>query len=294
MKNFTQINQSFTFLTLFLFFIVFSCSENSSKSEEGKPVMEDKEPKVTMLWKTDSIFTGSESTLFHNGTIYVSNGNTKPSEKDGNGFISKLNEDGTVDSEKWVEGLSAPKGMAILNDQLFVTDIDEVVIINLSDGSIEKKLPVENAQFLNDAATDGTFVFFSDMRDAKIYKTDGEKIILVASDVPSINGVEIYNGRIYGLNGEGLISFNENGTYDIINDEVKGGDGLVIINDSTFIASRWAGQIFYIKGNKTTLLLDTQEEKSNTADIGFIPTKNTITVPTFMKNEVAAYELSFE
>src|SRR5690606_27125599 len=80
----------------------------------------------------------------------------------------------------------------------------------------------------------------------------------------------------------------------LLNSEVTGGDGLVILNDSTFIASRWAGEIYLIKGGESTLLVDTKAEKSNTADIGYVADQNLVIVPTFMKNEVAAYKLSGE
>jgi len=60
---------------------------------------------------------------------FVSNINGDAWERDGNGFISRLSPDGEVLDLKWVEGgrngvaLDAPKGMAIIADTLFVTDI---------------------------------------------------------------------------------------------------------------------------------------------------------------------------
>src|SRR3546814_1986689 len=47
-------------------------------------------------------------------------------------------------------------------------------------------------------------------------------------------------------------------------------DGLVILDDSTFVASRWSGEVYLVNGSEATLLLDTKAEKSNTADIGYI------------------------
>ncbi len=79
----------------------------------------------------------------------------------------------------------------------------------------------------------------------------------------------------------------------MINQEVTGGDGLIIIDDSTFLASRWQGEIYLIQNGIATLLLDTKAEDSNTADISFIPSENIVLVPTFFKNKVAAYRLSY-
>lgn len=256
-------------------------------------------PELTLSWKTDTAFIGSESTLYDPAAdvIYASNGNTKAGEKDNDGFISILNTDGTVKTLKWVEGnLHAPKGMALLNGKLYVTDIDEIKIIDVSSATIEKSVPVDSAVFLNDLATDGQQLYFSDTRAGKIYsmKTDGSYTVISATS-PNVNGLECHDGHLYALDGEGLKKFSNDGNYaqETLNAEVTGGDGLVILNDSTFVASRWHGEIFFIRGDETTVVLDTQAEKSNTADIGFVPNKNLVIVPTFLKNEVAAYELTY-
>lgn len=255
-------------------------------------------PQLTQVWKTDTAFTGSESTLYDPSAdvIYVSNGNTKAGEKDNDGFISVINTDGTIRDMRWVEGdLHAPKGMAIVGGKLYVTDIDEVKVIDIASAAIEKTIPVEGAVFLNDVATDGQQVYFSDTRAGNIYAlaTDGSYTIISEND--GVNGLECHDGHLYALDGEGLKKFSKDGNYtpEVINTEVTGGDGLVILNDSTFVASRWHGEIFFIRGDETTVLLDTQAEKSNTADIGFVPSQNLVIVPTFLKNEVAAYELAY-
>ncbi|MEP0712750.1 MAG: ATP-binding protein, partial [Algoriphagus sp.] len=60
-----------------------------------------------------------------------------------------------------------------------------------------------------------------------------------------------------------------------------------------YVASRWAGEIYFVSGDGETLLLDTKSEESNTADIGFIPEDNIVLVPTFFKNKVVAYKLDY-
>ena len=256
-------------------------------------------PELTLSWKTDTVFTGSESALYDPAAdvVYVSNGNTKSGEKDNDGFISILNTNGTVRDLKWVEGgLDAPKGMALLNGKIYVTDIDAIKVIDVASAAIEKTIAVDSAIFLNDLATDGQQVYFSDSRAGKIYSMTTDGTYQVISDkTPNVNGLEYYNNHLYALDGEGLKKFSDDGNYnpETINTVATGGDGLVILNDTTFIASRWGGEIFFIRGAETTVILDTQAEKSNTADIGFVADKNLILVPTFMKNEVAAYELTY-
>lgn len=274
-----------------------SCNGTGTTQTEENQVQET--PKLNLVWKTDTTFTGSESSLYDASSerIYVSSGNTVSGDKDNDGFISILQTDGTVTELKWVaDGLHAPKGMALLDGKLYVSDIDELKVIDIASAKVEQVIPVQGAVFLNDVATDGSQIYVSDTRAGTIYAfTPNGDYSLIVENSPSVNGLECFEGHLYVLDGEGLKKFSNDGNYTPENlyPEMTGGDGLVIINDSTFIASRWHGEIFMIRGSEMTTLLDTREEKSNTADIGFVKGKNLVLVPTFLKNEVAAYELNY-
>ncbi|MFH1874466.1 MAG: hypothetical protein ABH859_04685 [Pseudomonadota bacterium] len=71
------------------------------------------------------------------GFMYVSNVNGELTAKDGNGYISRLKSDGTVDEIKFINGgnskdaLNAPTGMVVLNTTLYVCDIDALRAYNL-------------------------------------------------------------------------------------------------------------------------------------------------------------------
>lgn len=271
-----------------------SSGQSNSTDSTDSTATEDLELSLSLEWKTDSIFTGSESALYYapNNIIYLSCGNTDPSAKDGDGFIALLHPDGTIKNKDWVTGLDAPRGMAIMNDKLYVTDIDVVHVINIESAEIEQTIPVEGAVFLNDLATNGESIFFSDSRTGVIHAlNEAGEVTAVVTGAEGINGLECYNGDLYSLDAEGLKRYDSDYTSMLINSKVTGGDGLVILGDSTFIASRWEGEIYYINGQETTLLLDTKGEESKTADIGFIEEMNMVLVPTFTKNELAAYRL---
>jgi sugar lactone lactonase YvrE len=254
-------------------------------------------PSLQKVWETDTVLTTVESTLYDakSGTIYTSNIEGGPTNKDGKGSISKLKPDGTIAEVKWVTGLHAPKGMAILNDKLYVTDIDELVEINLADGKIAKRYPVKGAKFLNDAATDGSKVYFTDMNTGKVHVLEGGKVNTVAEGRENINGLAFdQKGGLYFLDGKGLGQYNmQDKKTSFVNEVVTGGDGLVVIDDSTYIASRWKGEIYLVKNGKEHLLLDTSGESSNTADIDYIKEEKLVLVPTFMKNKVVAYKLNY-
>ena len=87
---------------------------------------------VEKQWETDGLST-PESICFDPGEnmFFVSNIVGRPSAKDGNGFITKLDSTGKIVSLKWIDGLNAPKGLAICGNKLFVADIDALVKIDI-------------------------------------------------------------------------------------------------------------------------------------------------------------------
>lgn len=273
-----------------------SCSPQKTE-EVAEEVMETKTPSLTLLWETaDSLIT-VESVLFDEatGTIYVSNiEGQDPLEKDGKGSIGIIDQSGNIINASWVSGLNAPKGMAILDGKLYVTDIDELVEIDIATATISNKWKVEGAQFLNDVAAHEGKVYFTDMNTGKLHGYENGEVITISEGHSNLNGIALASdGTIYGLDDSGLIKWDWDGGTELINTTVTGGDGLVILGDGNFVASRWVGEIYFVNGNTETLLLDTKAMESNTADIGYNPSEKIIYVPTFFKNKVAAYTLDY-
>ncbi len=270
--------------------------KSNEASSQEELIEEVKTPTLTKIWETDTTLITNESVLYDESTgkIYVSNIEGEPAGKDGKGSISILDQEGNIVDQEWVTGLDAPKGMGIANGNLYVTDIDQLVEINLESGNITKKYPIEGAGFLNDVATYESKVYFTDMNTGKIHLLEEGKTSTVAEGHTSINGIAVDSkGLVYGLDGEGFKMIHLDGTAMLINKNVTGGDGLIILGDGNYLASRWAGEIYFINAEGETLLLDTKADESNTADIGFIPGENIVLVPTFFKNKVVAYKLDY-
>src|SRR5262245_8185230 len=168
-------------------------------------------PTLQPLWTLMGDFAAPESAYYDAGSnaIFVSSINGQILEKDGNGYISRLSPDGKVVSAKWVTGLNAPKGIRSLGGTLWVTDIDEVVSIDIATAKITARVKVDGAQFLNDLATaqDGT-VYASDSNLARIYAVkDGKSSVFVEGadqvDVPNgllVDGTRVILGTI-GVSG---------------------------------------------------------------------------------------------
>ena len=250
---------------------------------------------LTKIWSTTEGLKTPESVLFdaQSNLIYVTNIDGDASAKDGNGFISILDADGKMNKLKWVTGLNAPKGQAIYGGNLYVADIDELVIINLKEAQINHRIKVENAKFLNDVtvADDGT-IFVTDMRDNKIYAYADGKLQLWLEDKQIINpnGLWAEKGKLYIGTSQLLEADIKTKAIKALVDKCGGIDGLESTGNNEFVYSNWEGRVFVTKGTESIKLLDTVDKK-NTADIDYVPGKNLVLVPTFKANSVDAYEL---
>lgn len=250
------------------------------------------------LWRTDKVMKSPESVLYDSKTkkIFVANINGNSGEKDGNGFISQLKQDGTIEELYWVKGLNAPKGMAISGHRLYVADIDELVEINTRNAKIVHRYHVPDAIFLNDVAGWGKKRFFvSDSRANKIYFFNRNNISkwLVDGSFNKINGLFIEGDTLY-VGSEVIHKIDiKIKKIEIIQEDCGGIDGLEKDQIGNFIFSNWVGRIYYRKENQLIKVLDLTKEKINTADINWAKKLNILLVPTFLDNRVIAYKLDY-
>ena len=251
---------------------------------------------LTKLWTTSDGIKTPESVLYDtsSNSIYVSNIDGNPSEKDGNGFISVLQTDGKMKNLHWISGLNAPKGLAIFKGNLYVADIDELVEISIEKSKIVKRYKIENAKFLNDVtANEDGIVYVSDSGDHKIYALSHGKISLWLNDkiLENVNGLWAEKGQLYIGTAQLLQADMKTKAVKVLIEKCGGIDGLERLNNGNFIYSNWEGRIFFTKDSGSVKLLDTVG-KQNTADIDFVPDKNIVLVPTFSGNSVEAYQLN--
>ncbi|WP_370086216.1 ATP-binding protein [Ekhidna sp.] len=270
-------------------------NQESSATEAPKPVS----VSLELVWETDSVLMTCEAVRYNpeDGMIYVSNIGVKANtEKDGDGSISKISTAGEVLDLNWVTGLNGPKGSAISGGSLFVTDIDEVVEIELASGTILNKTQVDSAVFLNDLDARNGSIQFTDTGRGKIHLL-GEGGATEKLDMPKFapNGIFIEEERVLVVSyGTGAMVSIDNATMtvDTLATGMKGGDGIVAI-DEGYLVSTWQGEVFFVEeGNDPVKILDTTEEKLNAADITIVPEQNLLIVPTFFGNKVMAYRIN--
>lgn len=259
---------------------------------------------LAKLWETPAKLLVPESVIRDpvSGFFLVSNINGSSSAVDGNGFISRLNESGEIVELKWVKGLNAPKGMAIHERILYVTDLTRLISIDLDKGKIIKQYDVPGSRFLNDAVTDNRGnVYISDSSpDSRIiYRLSSGKIEkwLESERLNRPNGLFIADNILYiGSSGDGKIK-----AVDLQEKEVRilaniglNIDGLFRDRLGNFFTSNWSGIISCtFQTGKTITLLDTTEDSINTADIYYWQEKDILMVPTFFGNTITAYQINY-
>jgi sugar lactone lactonase YvrE len=242
------------------------------------------------------------------GAIYVSNIVGAVMQKDGNGFIAKLNGDGEVVTRQWVKGLDAPTGLALHDRTLYVADVGQLVEINVASGEVLKRYPAAGATFLNDVAVDaeGT-VYVSDTPTNTIWrlkdgsfepwlandKLNGPNGLLVQGDtliVASLGKIPSV-GQKQELAGLSQISLKDQSVSPIGNGQPIGNlDGLELLQPGVYLVTDWAAGALYrvdAKG-KAERLIDLNQ---GSADLTYLPAKKIVLIPMMLDNSLVAYRL---
>jgi outer membrane protein assembly factor BamB len=281
-------------------FAIFSC--NSSKKPNNKQdITEDTLTyKLELIWKSDTTVRTPESVLIDRtrNILYVSCINENPWEKDGNGFITKMDKLGKIIDLKWIEGLDAPKGMSISGNSLFIADINTLVEANIESGEIINKIELEGKPDLNDitVSDDGT-VYVSGSGSNTIYK------LTSGSLEPIFTGEEgeRFNGLFWEKDRMLLITSASSKFIEIpwasmqaktISENMGHGDAIAPVGDGCYLTTSWTGAVNYVSAEgKVTQLLNTVDLGENAADADFCIEDQMMYLPTFFKNQVKAYKL---
>jgi sugar lactone lactonase YvrE len=253
--------------------------------------------KLELKWRTDTVFRVPESIYFDKNAnlLYVSNIDGKSNEKDGKGFISKVSADGKIIMLQWATGLNAPKGMGLHDNKLYVADLTRVVVIDIATGKIITSIEIDGAEFLNDIAVSKTGdVFVSDSATGKIFKINNNKseIYFESKDFKRVNGLLVLTDGLYVADAGNGVNYKLNNDKQLTKyaETAQGADGIVLVGTDEYIVSSWGGEVYYVSAGKSQKLLDTKDQKLNSADIDYDEKTKTVFVPTFYGNSIMAYE----
>ena len=262
-----------------------------------------------MVWVTTGLKTPEFVLPDPGGEFaYVSNIDGQPLEKDGKGFVAKISlKDGTVIEPQWATGLNAPKGMALVKDRLYVSDIDRLVEIDTKTGKIVASHDVPNPGFLNDVAADGEGrVYVSDsgastiwrLADGKLEKwldgpqlkypngllVQGDKLIVAAWGAPLPD-------KTFAAANLMEISLKDKSVRDLGSGTPIGNlDGIVPDGPDSYFVTDWvAGALYRIDASGAADLLVDLDQGS--ADIAMVPGQRVLLIPMMKSNNLIAYRV---
>ncbi len=288
--------------------------------------------KMDKVWETAIELKTPESVIYvpNENMLFVSNIDGPPDRKDNQGFISKVSPlNGSIIELNWVTGLNAPKGMTITNNNitnnntlLYVSDITDLVEIDVNSGKIINRYNAPGSAFLNDVASDNQgYVYVSDTVTNTIYRLDTKNLgdnstnnsnasLQVWLQTPELNGpnglyVDNSNNKLIVASlgafsnpaGSIRVVDLQNRTVNSLGNEgtavpIGGLDGIEA--DSTgryyYVTDNAGGKLYVVNSNGTGYeTLDLQNQGA--ADLGVILDENLIIIPMMQDNKLEAYRM---
>jgi hypothetical protein len=280
--------------------------------------------KINKLWETPNELKNPESVAYapKQNVLFVSNVDGKPDQKDQKGFISKVSpSNGSIIELNWITGLNAPKGIAISNNnnnnKLYVSDITDLVEVDIANGKIIKRFNAPGSAFLNDVASDNQGnIYVSDTITNTIYKLDTNskdnntslQTWLQSPQLNGPNGLHVDNNKnklivaslgdmskpgagikVVDLKNKTISSLGKEGTTS----PFGGLDGIEsdVTETHYYVTDNPAGKVYTVNADETGYgtLIDLHTQGA--ADLGFIPNQSTIIIPLMQDNKLVAYKL---
>lgn len=295
-------------LTSIVLFLLVGCAGATVKKQGS-----DKPQEPQLVFTITEGISHPESVLFSESenAIFVSNivsGN--PMETKALGNISKYSRDGQVIAAPWVKGLKAPKGMAIVGNELYVSDVDQVVKIDMKNAKILETVKVAGAKFLNDVTADAAGnVYISDMMTDTIHIWN-KKGVSVWKKTPALrspNGLHAVGSEhllmaswgnpiakdFTTLNLGALSALSlKNSEESFVEEKSFSGnlDGISPDTQGNLWISDWKnGNVYRVQKNGSAELV--MNLKTGAADLSFSKELNLLLVPQMKESKVMAFKV---
>jgi hypothetical protein len=234
----------------------------------------------------------------------ISNINGEPDAVDDNGFISRVLPDGSLDPQNWIDGaddavtLDAPKGLAILDDVLYVADITVVRKFDRVTGESIGEVVIPGAAFLNDLTSSPLgFVYVSDTMTNAIHviaDDDSVSELLTSPDLAGANGLMYAGDRVMavGFNGPDLfqVLFESPAALVVHTFEFGQLDGIVAVADGTLVSS-WEAMGVFLLSNDLMTVTPVVVGLGSPADIEVDLGRNVLLVPLLLEDRAVFYNL---
>ncbi|MDX2249060.1 MAG: SMP-30/gluconolactonase/LRE family protein [Bacteroidia bacterium] len=297
----------FLLLTFFAWGI-FACTPTSKEQSAQEETSSDTLSAAKSLKLENKGLASPESVVGDGQYYYVSNVGVelKPMDKDGDGFITKLDAEGNVVDEKFISGLDAPKGSAIVSGKFYVADVDKVKVFDLATKAAAGVVDFSSkgTAFLNDIAVKNNreiFVSATDIGKVFTINLDDLSVTEVATQTPVAgpNGlwwdetnnrllIASYTGKVDGKLC--AIDFTAQGNnYHPINDFGGFLDGITLLESGKLLFSDWNASgilMLDLSNGETSRVNMPVDSIKGPADFYYDAVKNEVWAPAMQENVV--------
>ncbi len=286
-----------------------ACSENSDPSavaapadpeavENGSLTASEGSPRLELMWRTAGFDAPEGVAMAPDGAYFISNISGGEDAKDGEGWISKLAADGGVAAQKFIAGLDAPKGMAVLAGVLYVADIDQVRSFDAETGAAIASIAIPGGRFLNDATVWRDEIYVSDSATGRIWRLapEGPVIWREGEELSGVNGLLGDGDRmlVSTMTSGGLYEASPDGDWREIASGMNDADGIGLAPTSAgggYLVSAWPGEVFRVTPEGTvSSLLNTRAEGVLQNDLTIFG--DIVIIPNWEPGTVTAWRLS--
>lgn len=260
----------------------------SAPADEAPPALE-------RLWLAKGFSSPEGVAPAPDGAYFISN--VGGEDIDGDGYVSKLGPDGTVTAARFIDGLDGPKGMAVSNGVLYVTDIVRVRTFDAATGAAGAVTEIPGARFLNDATVWRGEIYVSDSGTGRIWRLSSEGPVIWREDdeLSGVNGLLGVDERmlVSTMSSGSLFEATAEGGWTMIASGMIDADGIGIVPEASgggYLVSSWPGEVHHVApdGKVTSVL--------NTRDAGILQNDlttfgDTVIIPNWEPGTVTAWKI---
>ena len=241
------------------------------------------------------------------GKVYAGNmtldpkaeGDAKYWGDDGTGSISLLT-DSKLEKLHWAKSnkaatMHSPKGLCIVNGQLWIADNHQVVVVDIATTKPVNALDIPGAKFLNDMVSDGKYAYAADTSTSRISRV-GPGALRHYKGPAGANGLAFRDGKLY------CTSWSKHEIYEIdlsgkaeakpvgLAKEFAGLDGIEALPDGSFLVSDQPNnRIVWVSADFKKA--ETIAKVNKPADFGIDIKRERLYVPCFADNTVTVFSL---
>lgn len=214
-------------------------------------------------------------------------------------YVTKFNLKGEVLDRKAVPNLTAPTGLCIFNDNLYIVERFGIVKFDLRNNRESTRYRIKTTNFLNDVAIDPDGNIYVTVSDTDIiYRIKDSKVEkwFESMEIMNPNGIMCEGDKII----IGVCSDNTLKSVAIANKELKtvavAGKGIEVIDGlkkygDDYLISHYKGTILRIRSDgRVTKVLDTSKKGIYCADFEFIEDRLLFIIPSLKNNLVSVYK----